>query len=336
MQPGQDPADFVISLYNNNGTVGQEIRLTDAGVTSAVDPDNNEIVYLLDGAFFGFTLTDPDNGVNNSYEGVALTNDSGMPPTLINFYDIGDNDPQIIAQDGLAAATNPGGTVGSTNVQPPDPDPNDVGYTIQWNQPNPTTPVFIPVTRFDTGPACFVAGTEIMTPAGPVAVENLQAGDLVLTRDHGAQPVIWTGSQAVRGTQNLAPIAFAAGRFGVRQPLRVSPQHRVLISGWEAELLFGETEVLVPAKALIDDRFVRRAPCKSVTYVHLLFAQHQIIESHGFWSESYHPATQYEAAWSNATHEELLAIFPQLAQGEYGDLARPTVQVQLGRLLRRD
>jgi len=48
LQPGEDPADYVISLYNNDGTVGDEIRLTDVGVTSQVDPDNNEIIYRLD------------------------------------------------------------------------------------------------------------------------------------------------------------------------------------------------------------------------------------------------------------------------------------------------
>src|SRR6056297_1430822 len=40
---------------------------------------------------------------------------------------------------------------------------------------------------------CFVAGTLIKTPLGDVPVEQLQAGDLVITQDHGAQPVRWAG-----------------------------------------------------------------------------------------------------------------------------------------------
>jgi hypothetical protein len=336
LQPGEDPADFVIGLYNNNGTVGQEIRLTDVGVTSQVDPENGEIVYLLDGGVFGFTLTDPDNGVNTSYEGIALTNTTTNE--LVNFYDIsgdgGTPDPQITALDGVAAATGPAGTIVSDQLVPPDGDPNLAGYTIQFNQPNPTTPSFIPVTRFDTGPACFVAGTDVMTPSGPVAVEHLRAGDLVLTRDHGPQLLRWSGKTTCAGTGRFAPVTFAAGRYGATRATRVSPQHRVLITGWQAELLFGEPEVLVPAKALVDDRFVQRTPCARVTYVHLLFDTHQIVESHGFWSESYFPVAQDHAGWDQATQDELHALFPTLGLDTAGDLARPCVPVQLGRLLR--
>ncbi|MEM1238119.1 MAG: Hint domain-containing protein, partial [Pseudomonadota bacterium] len=40
-------------------------------------------------------------------------------------------------------------------------------------------------------PPCFTHGALIETPEGDKAVEHLQAGDLVMTRDHGAQPLKW-------------------------------------------------------------------------------------------------------------------------------------------------
>ncbi|MEL7090771.1 MAG: Hint domain-containing protein, partial [Pseudomonadota bacterium] len=44
-------------------------------------------------------------------------------------------------------------------------------------------------TADNTGVACFAAGTQVATPQGPRAVETLQAGDLVVTCDHGNQRV---------------------------------------------------------------------------------------------------------------------------------------------------
>lgn len=50
------------------------------------------------------------------------------------------------------------------------------------------------------------------------------------------------------------------GAGGSNRPLLVSPQHRMLCDDWRAQMLFGETEVLVAAKHLVNDRTIRRAP----------------------------------------------------------------------------
>ena len=52
----------------------------------------------------------------------------------------------------------------------------------------------IPTTPTNTDPVCYVAGTLIDTPQGPVAVENLRAGDLVITVDASPQPLVWVSS----------------------------------------------------------------------------------------------------------------------------------------------
>ena len=91
----------------------------------------------------------------------------------------------------------------------------------------------------------------------------------------------------------------------------------------------------MPAKALIDDHGVRRVPCRKVTYHHLLFDKHQIIESHGLWSESYYPVAHQEAGWAQDTQTELLEIFPQLELGDLGPLARTAIPVKLAGLLRQ-
>jgi len=53
---------------------------------------------------------------------------------------------------------------------------------------------------------CFLAGTMIETPSGEVPVETLRPGDMVLTRDHGALPLVWTHATRVTpGHLDLAP-----------------------------------------------------------------------------------------------------------------------------------
>ena len=55
----------------------------------------------------------------------------------------------------------------------------------------------------------------------------------------------------------MAPVVFAAGAIGNDRELAVSPQHRMLVSGPMAEALYGESEVMVPAKSLINDSTIR-------------------------------------------------------------------------------
>ena len=86
---------------------------------------------------------------------------------------------------------------------------------------------------------CFTRGTLIKTDQGERPIEELAAGDMVLTMDHGYQPIRWIGSSKRAATGDLAPILIRKGALGNDRDLRVSPQHRMLLQGWQAELLFG-------------------------------------------------------------------------------------------------
>ena len=81
---------------------------------------------------------------------------------------------------------------------------------------------------------CFAQGTWVTTPSGQVPIEELAAGDMVVTMDHGPQPIRWIGSSKRPATGNMAPILIRKGALGNTRDLRVSPQHRMLLSGWQA------------------------------------------------------------------------------------------------------
>jgi hypothetical protein len=159
---------------------------------------------------------------------------------------------------------------------------------------------------------CFVAGTMIATPDGERAVEGLQLGEMVLTKDEGPQPLRWMGSRTVNAEDNFAPIRIRANTFGEHDDLLVSPEHRILIRDSVAELLFGEQEVLVAAKELVNDRSVTRCVGGQVTYVHLMFDSHQVVYSEGLATESFLPGPQTTKSFERAIVDEICTLFPEI------------------------
>lgn len=185
---------------------------------------------------------------------------------------------------------------------------------------------------------CFVRGTRIKTDRGEIAVEQLAQGDRVLTLDNGYQPIRWIGCARRLAQGRLAPVCIRAGALGNERDLLVSPQHRMLLRGWQASLMFGEAEVLVAAKALINDRTILRQEGGEVDYFHLLFDQHQIVFAEGAPSESFHPGREGLRGLDAATRAELLELFPELASEgaeDYGSAARLSLRDYEGRLLAR-
>lgn len=189
----------------------------------------------------------------------------------------------------------------------------------------------------DAAVLCFVAGTLIATPRGLRPIELLAPGDLVQTADNGLRRVSWVGRCRTSGLDRLAPIRFVAGAFGNSRDLLVSPQHRMLIPRSTTPHRRNGAETLAAARLLTDGTTIHRAPCASVTYVHLLFDQHEVIFAEGVASESLHPDPAALAALQTRARAEVLALFPDLAasDGTSHPLARPCLPRKTALLLNR-
>lgn len=181
-----------------------------------------------------------------------------------------------------------------------------------------------PVKPAFTEPACFTTGTLIETDRGPVPVEALRAGALVRTMDHGLQPLRAVMFRTVPAEGALAPIRFAAGALGNTRALTVSPQHRMVIADWRADVFFGESEVFVAAKHLVNGTTVCRVPGGVVTYFHLLFDRHEVVFSEGVPSESHLPDAGDTTAGS-----EMDVLFPRAKMRT----ARPEIRARDARLV---
>jgi len=175
-------------------------------------------------------------------------------------------------------------------------------------------PVKVDAER-DQAPHCFAAGTKIATVRGEVAVQDLQAGDIVLTMDSGLKPIQWIGGREVSGLGKFAPIRFQAGAIGNVRDLVVSPMHRILVRGLKANPGFGESEMLVPARQLVDGDQIIIDPVDRVEYFHILFDQHELVFSDGAATESFYPGAKVLRE-DVALRLELQTLFPGLFSPE--------------------
>lgn len=182
---------------------------------------------------------------------------------------------------------------------------------------------------------CFRAGTLIATPAGDMLVEDIQAGDRISTQDNGPQGVRWIGQTTVEATGSFAPVLIKKGALENTRDLYVSQQHRMLISGWRAELLFGKSEVLIPAVHLLNDSNIVLAQGGDVQYFHMLFDEHQLVYANGAIAESLHPGKQTLDSLTAASRAEILEFFPMLQGNDeaYGVLTRQSLRAFEARAL---
>lgn len=255
----------------------------------------------------------PNSMVVTHINGQAVT--TGSTITLSNGFDI------TLQADGTLLVEPPAGY-----SLPATPEDFTFSYTAATGGgAGISDTAFVTITTIP----CFAKGTRIRTDRGEIPVQDLRVGDMVETRDNGLQPIRWIGHRHVEATGRFAPIVIERGTMGFHETLVLSPQHRVLVRHHMAELLFGEDEVLVAAKDLVNDCSIRVREGGTVDYYHLLFDQHQIIWSEGLLTESFHPGPQTLAGFDDAVRDELFSLFPELDPGTgagYGASARPSLR----------
>ncbi len=167
---------------------------------------------------------------------------------------------------------------------------------------------------------CFTSGTSIFTSKGARFVESLKEGDQVFTRDNGFQPIRWIGCCTTPALGQTAPIYIGKDILGNTSELLVSPNHRMLVIKPAADIYFGESELLVSAKHLLGTAGINRRIGGVVTYVHILFDEHQIVVANGSFSESFFPGPAALSSLEDATRQEVLDLFPELSLRMKGKL----------------
>ena len=331
------------------------IEISGLDFNSELTVDNGGLVGIVDEADKQANPGDPPEEFNNgdvmtigssTYEigEIYITDGSGTSITSSEgTTDIGDNSNQFLILDLIDTETGehryfivPGDGLGDmTNIS---------SIMLGTFKEAPGNDHVVQSSSNDDVSICFAAGTLIATCSGEVPVERLRPGQLVQTFDDGLQPVRWVGVQRIgadrlRQTPKLAPILIRAGALGDDKPvrdLRVSPNHRMLLRSKIAHRMFGRSEVLVAAKFLtaIPGIEVDEA-ATSVTYVHFLLNDHQIVFAEGCPSETLFTGPQALATLQPDQLEEIREIFPQIDAQMEDALFAPARHMVQGRLGRR-
>ncbi|TMM54397.1 Hint domain-containing protein [Sulfitobacter sabulilitoris] len=182
------------------------------------------------------------------------------------------------------------------------------------------------------GAVCFAGGTRILTPQGEMCVDDLKAGDLVMTLDHGPQPILWVSQSAHSwpdSPEKELPVLISSGAFGQGAPrndLVVSPQHKILVTRCNDAASSEAVEALVPAKGLTSLPGIRIMKGKrSVVYFHILLENHEIVMAEGLPSESFFPGSTALNMLLDHQVRDILSLVPGLAadrENGYGPRAR--------------
>ena len=191
-----------------------------------------------------------------------------------------------------------------------DIDPSDIDTNAELN---------------DIGIPCFVSGTLIETPQGPMPVEALKAGTLVKVASGGFAPLRlnlnrFVTSAELRRKPQLRPIKISAGALGAGLPVRdlwVSRQHRMLVNSPIALRMFDTREALIAAVRLLSLTGVAVDDTRDgFAYHHLVFDAHQIVLAEGAPTESFLTGPEGLRALSKEARAEICEIFPQLVAGQ--------------------
>ena len=166
----------------------------------------------------------------------------------------------------------------------------------------------------------FVRGTHITMANGlQRRIEDLAAGDRVLTRDNGVREIRWIGRQTVRATGAFAPILIAKGALNNSGDLMLSPNHRLFIYQRRNRVGSGRSEVLVKAGQLVNGHSVIRSAGGHVDYFQLLFDQHEIIYAEGIAAESLPSDSRVRPVIPDEVRRRLPARAPSRLTFELGD-----------------
>ncbi len=129
--------------------------------------------------------------------------------------------------------------------------------------------------------------TRLSTPLGERAASDLKIGDLIHTRDDGAQPIMNIREAFAAPSERAHyPVRIAQGALGFGLPradLNVGPQHRILFEHIRVPLMFGTDAVLVRAKSLAVSHAninVERAIVPA-SYIQISLAEQSIVFAEG-------------------------------------------------------
>ncbi|ETE52885.1 type I secretion protein, partial [Rhodobacter capsulatus Y262] len=164
----------------------------------------------------------------------------------------------------------------------------------------PATPLF------EEAFSALARGSVLMTEDGPVAIEDLQPGQSVLTAEGRAERVCWIGSMVIYPgaetgrdlEEQVSLTRITAEAFGAGRPaldLVLGPRARLCLRDPRLRRVSGLEAAYVPARAFLDGiSVIEVTPSAPVTVYHVVLEQHGSLRVAGLEVEAFHPGEGVE------------------------------------------
>lgn len=216
-------------------------------------------------------------------------------------------------------------------------------YEITWLAENGSieekTQIAPALPLFEDAYASFTHGTLIQTTTGPVAVEDLQPGEMLECANGRVSTLMWKGAiTLVPGAPTLRPeppklYRVTADAFGLGRPARdllLGPAARRLVRDPNVRAAIGAEAALVPVGSGTDGySIIEVNPVSPTRVYHLATETHQTIMAGGVELETYHPGQELTLSLSEDLRATYLELFPHvISLGGFGRVLFPRLSTE--------
>ena len=171
------------------------------------------------------------------------------------------------------------------------------------------------MTATESTIVCYAKGTMIQTMRGPVRVEKLKLGEMILTVSGTYEPLKWLGFRTIDCKRHLNkaeanPVRIVKDAFGLNQPARdlyLSPLHSIYVDG-----------ILIPAIDLVNGVTVMQETRSKITYFHVELPRHNAIYAEGLTAETYLDDNNRDF-FMDSTSGQLVNIHAEFSEKQFPD-----------------
>lgn len=181
------------------------------------------------------------------------------------------------------------------------------------------------------GVSCIAEGAIVITRSGVKAVQDVQVGDMLLTRDNGFQPVLWRKEISDQAAAPMVvEIEVDAVDLGIpASTLYVSGRQGLLLTCPEILQQFGSSEILVRAGDLLHLDGICQVE-QALSGVALMTPRHELISVNGMWVESFAPDSEARKHLTEEERDNINRLVPGLSDLPF-DRSYPSARTVLRR-----
>lgn len=187
------------------------------------------------------------------------------------------------------------------------------------------------IPLFENAFSALTHGSLVQTTMGPIAVEDLQPGDMVQTATGEAAELTWVGTstfspaESGKRTVLIRIMPDALGQSRPERSLTLGPGARILHTPAALRGVADGRQLLTHASRLVDGvNVIEISPPTPVRLFHICLSRHAVINVDGIQMETFHPGANAARDATHSLRDRFISMFPRISHlSDFGPLAHP-------------